>query len=165
MIVPRLFEPFLDRSDSSATMPQSVSLGLAVSRELARRMGGRLTYRRHDDRTIFTLELPATPHATAKSATVPSHLLSRHPRPTRPTHSIDPGSGPLAAIGVTCDATILATTASLLLRTGIWACCSRVMEPKRDPHRWLVVGDLVLGAVALSRPRGVGVPLWTLVGF
>lgn len=79
MIVPRLFEPFVDRSDSSATMPQSVGLGLAVSRELARRMGGRLSYRRHDARTIFTLELPATPTANPKSVTVPSHLLTRHP--------------------------------------------------------------------------------------
>lgn len=77
MIVPRLFEPFLDRSDSSATMPQSVGLGLAVSRELARRMGGRLSYRREDGRTTFTLELPARNDPEPRSVAVPRHALAR----------------------------------------------------------------------------------------
>lgn len=36
----------------------SIGLGLAVSRDLARLMGGDLTYRRHDTQTIFELQLP-----------------------------------------------------------------------------------------------------------
>lgn len=58
LIVPRLFEPYVNAADPSTTTPQSVGLGLAVSRELARRMGGRLTYERTDQHTVFTLELP-----------------------------------------------------------------------------------------------------------
>ncbi len=77
MIVPRLFEPFLDRSDSSPTMPQSVGLGLAVSRELARRMGGRLSYHRENGRTTFRLELPARADPDSRSLAVPRNAHVR----------------------------------------------------------------------------------------
>lgn len=50
----RLFEPF--NHDGGA---ESVGLGLSVSRRLARAMGGDLTYERRDDRTVFSLLLPA----------------------------------------------------------------------------------------------------------
>ena len=60
-ILPRVFEPFVD-SDRPSTMPPSVGLGLAVSRELARRMDGRLTYQREGGQSAFVLELPAAPH-------------------------------------------------------------------------------------------------------
>jgi signal transduction histidine kinase len=45
----------------------SIGLGLAVSRELARMMGGDLTYH-HDGETVFTLALPLT--------TLPADALS-----------------------------------------------------------------------------------------
>lgn len=54
----RIFEPFQSAADASDRPAGSVGLGLAVSRMLARRMGGDLTYR-HDGRSVFTVALPA----------------------------------------------------------------------------------------------------------
>ena len=71
LVVPRLFEPYVNNADPSATTPQSVGLGLAVSRELARRMGGRLTYERKDGHTVFTLELPAVGERVPPEVTRP----------------------------------------------------------------------------------------------
>ncbi|MDX1448580.1 MAG: HAMP domain-containing sensor histidine kinase, partial [Acidimicrobiia bacterium] len=53
----RIFEPFQSAAAASARPAGSVGLGLAVSRVLARRMGGDLTYH-HDGRSVFRLELP-----------------------------------------------------------------------------------------------------------
>lgn len=53
----RIFQPF-ERAHRPETQPSSVGLGLTVSRWLARRMGGDLTYR-HDHESVFTLSLPA----------------------------------------------------------------------------------------------------------
>jgi PAS domain S-box-containing protein len=52
-----IFEPYY-RAHELITQPTSVGLGLTVSRKLARLMGGDLTYRRHDNKTVFELTLP-----------------------------------------------------------------------------------------------------------
>lgn len=54
-IAPTLFRPFV-----SGGHRESTGIGLAVSRDLARAMGGDLVYCRRDGRTVFRLELPAT---------------------------------------------------------------------------------------------------------
>ena len=51
-VLERLFEPFSHGSKSG-----SLGLGLAVSRKLARVMGGDLSYRRESDTTVFELLL------------------------------------------------------------------------------------------------------------
>jgi signal transduction histidine kinase len=53
-----IFEPYT-RAGTIATNPASVGLGLAVSRQLARLMGGDLVYRRDGGTTRFELALPA----------------------------------------------------------------------------------------------------------
>ena len=50
----RLFEPFYSAGDSQGT-----GLGLAIARELAERMGGRLSVESLAGRTTFTFEVPA----------------------------------------------------------------------------------------------------------
>lgn len=59
-----IFEPY-HRATAGVRQPQSVGLGLAVSRKLARMMGGDLTYRRADELTRFELRLPADPGASS----------------------------------------------------------------------------------------------------
>ena len=51
-----MFDPF-EHGDSGRNTPNSVGLGLAVARSLARVMGGDLTYL-HDGESVFRLELP-----------------------------------------------------------------------------------------------------------
>ena len=53
----RIFEPYASARGVRAHAG-SIGLGLAVSRELARLMGGDLTYRYQDDESIFELTLP-----------------------------------------------------------------------------------------------------------
>lgn len=55
-----IFEPF-ERAHDAGTQPGSIGLGLSVSRDLARKMGGDLTYARVDDQSVFSLILPASP--------------------------------------------------------------------------------------------------------
>ena len=53
----RVFERYF-RSEGRELSPGSVGLGLPIARDLARRMGGDLAYRRLDGRTVFLLSLP-----------------------------------------------------------------------------------------------------------
>ena len=53
----RIFDPYY-RSQGAETTPDSVGLGLAVARQLARLMAGELTYTRAGGWTIFELTLP-----------------------------------------------------------------------------------------------------------
>lgn len=53
----RVFEPYY-RARQTPTQPGSVGLGLAVSRQLARLMGGDVRYERREGWTRFVLELP-----------------------------------------------------------------------------------------------------------
>lgn len=54
----RIFEPYERASGSEIVRPGSVGLGLYVSRQLARLMGGDLSCRREDGETVFELILP-----------------------------------------------------------------------------------------------------------
>ncbi len=60
-VSPSESESIFDRYHSarSATQPGAVGLGLTVSRELARLMGGEVTYRRERGHSCFELTLPA----------------------------------------------------------------------------------------------------------
>lgn len=53
----RIFEPYATAHEG-AERPQALGLGLAISRRLARSMGGDVTYQRVDGSTRFTLTLP-----------------------------------------------------------------------------------------------------------
>ncbi len=55
----RIFDPYY-RAQSDESRPDSVGLGLAVARQLARIMGGDLVYRRRAGWTRFELTLPTT---------------------------------------------------------------------------------------------------------
>jgi signal transduction histidine kinase len=54
----RIFDAYEQAQDGSQ-QPGSMGLGLGISRDLTRLMGGDLTYRRPDTETIFELTLPA----------------------------------------------------------------------------------------------------------
>jgi signal transduction histidine kinase len=60
-----IFDPYY-RSQTEHTKPDSVGLGLAVARQLARMMDGDLVYRRRNGWTRFELTLPiASDHVPA----------------------------------------------------------------------------------------------------
>lgn len=56
----RIFEPY-QRAHDRPTEPGSIGLGLTVSRQLARLMGGDVVYRADQPGTVFELRLPAEP--------------------------------------------------------------------------------------------------------
>ena len=56
--VERIFEPY-QRAQAARATTASVGLGLSVSRQLARLMGGSLVYRHEQGRSSFRLALPA----------------------------------------------------------------------------------------------------------
>ena len=61
-VAAQMFEPFFT-TGVGESQPGAIGLGLAVSRQLARRMGGDLRHDRVGAETRFTLELPAAPGA------------------------------------------------------------------------------------------------------
>jgi signal transduction histidine kinase len=66
----RVFEAF-QRGSRGNSGPGSVGLGLTISRHLARRMGGDLTFSREDGITAFRLELPARSAPRPRPTTEP----------------------------------------------------------------------------------------------
>ena len=65
-----IFEPY-HRAHEAPTQPDSIGLGLTVSRQLARLMGGDLVYAYGERGSVFTLTLPASdPSATMEDAVV-----------------------------------------------------------------------------------------------
>lgn len=56
----RVFDPY-DRGEASTAGGHSLGLGLHISRGLARRMGGDLTYRYEGGESVFELRLPLAP--------------------------------------------------------------------------------------------------------
>lgn len=64
-----IFEPY-QRAHDAPTQPASIGLGLTVSRQLARLMGGELTYRSGEDGSVFTLTLPSGQDAGDEAETV-----------------------------------------------------------------------------------------------
>jgi signal transduction histidine kinase len=63
-----IFDPYYRSQSSADARPDSVGLGLAVARQLARMMGGDLVYRRRAGWTRFELTLPAVPEQAASLA-------------------------------------------------------------------------------------------------
>lgn len=58
----KVFDPYF-RGKQGSRQPVSVGLGLYVSRQLARLMGGDLVYRYENDQSVFELWLPSRPQA------------------------------------------------------------------------------------------------------
>lgn len=68
-----IFEPYR-RAHEAPTQPASIGLGLTVSRQLARLMGGDLTYTCDERGSVFSLVLPADPRdIEGASRTVKGH--------------------------------------------------------------------------------------------
>lgn len=63
----RIFEPY-ERAHDQPTLPGSMGLGLTVSRQLARLMGGDLLYRADESGSAFELTLPAGPPSPSAQA-------------------------------------------------------------------------------------------------
>jgi signal transduction histidine kinase len=59
-----LFEPY-EAGNQEKSQPDSIGLGLYVSRRLATLMGGDLRYTRNGDRTVFSLAIPRQPPDSA----------------------------------------------------------------------------------------------------
>ena len=66
----KIFDPYY-RSHTDVALPDSVGLGLAVARQLARLMSGDLVYRRQDSWTRFELRLPLDPDSPSDIPQVP----------------------------------------------------------------------------------------------
>ena len=71
----RLFQRFSNRGHE-ALVVGSVGLGLAVSQELAMRMGGFIRYTRVDGWTVFTVRLPVIPTMAARDNDILAEAIS-----------------------------------------------------------------------------------------
>jgi signal transduction histidine kinase len=69
----KIFDPYY-RSRTDIAQPDSVGLGLAVARQLARLMSGDLVYRRQDSWTRFELRLPLAPDSPTESPQMPDPM-------------------------------------------------------------------------------------------
>lgn len=76
----RIFEAF-QQSSGGEVVSESVGLGLPISRLLAEKMGGSLTYRWSNGRSAFILELPAS---APKGSLVAVSQLIPHEVPSAP---------------------------------------------------------------------------------
>jgi signal transduction histidine kinase len=75
-----IFQPYEGR-DVTGRQPDSIGLGLSISLQLARAMGGMLAHARRGEWTVFTLTLPAAPDLSlpveggrGEAIPTPSHL-------------------------------------------------------------------------------------------
>lgn len=71
----RIFEPY-QRAHDAATQPASIGLGLTVSRQLARLMGGDLAYQVGESGSVFQLRLPSAPLGEAVPVSAPALELA-----------------------------------------------------------------------------------------
>ena len=79
----RIFDAY-QRGQGEPQQPGSMGLGLGISRDLARLMGGDLTYRRRNAETILELTLPAAEDDPR------DHVSEAIPKPEFAGHSISP---------------------------------------------------------------------------
>ena len=89
----RVFEPF-QHGNREARGHNSVGLGLTISRQLARLMGGDLTYSREQGLTVFRLVLPGRPPPSAAAWRRPGRT------PRRPSGSAPGCCGPRQSHGI-----------------------------------------------------------------
>jgi CheY-like chemotaxis protein len=79
-----IFDAFHQADSSTSRKYGGTGLGLTISRELARRMGGTLTVRSEVGKgSVFTLALPLTPKVAGEPAPVPAP-----PRPPEPARKV-----------------------------------------------------------------------------
>ena len=74
-----IFQPYEGR-DVTGRQPDSIGLGLSISLQLARAMGGMLAHARREEWTVVTLTLPAAP-TTPLSAREPEKAVTPSPLP------------------------------------------------------------------------------------
>jgi signal transduction histidine kinase len=75
-VIGRLFDPFVKGTNPG--QPDTIGLGLFVSRDLAIRMGGALSYSFEHGKVMFSLSLPAADPVTASPAApdIPGDLVA-----------------------------------------------------------------------------------------
>ena len=86
----KIFDPYY-RSRTDIAQPDSVGLGLAVARQLARLMSGDLVYRRQDSWTRFELRLPLAPDSPTESPQVPDPMALWETDADHPGSPVRPG--------------------------------------------------------------------------